>query len=75
MPDENGYEFIRKVRALDAENGGLTPAIALTAYASSKDRSEALGAGFQTHLAKPVDKETLIVAVSSLIEGQKLLSN
>jgi PAS domain S-box-containing protein len=75
MPDENGYEFIRKVRALDAENGGLTPAIALTAYASSKDRSEALEAGFQTHLAKPVDKETLIVAVSSLIEGQKLLSN
>jgi signal transduction histidine kinase/CheY-like chemotaxis protein len=75
MPDENGYEFIRKVRALDAENGGLTPAIALTAYAGSKDRAEALAAGFQTHLAKPVDKETLIVAVSSLIEGQKLLSN
>lgn len=74
MPDENGYDFIRKVRALGAENGGLTPAIALTAYASNKDRLEALEAGFQTHLAKPVDKETLIVAVSSLIEGQKLLS-
>ncbi len=74
MPDENGLELIRKVRNLGAENGGLTPAIALTAYASNKDRLEALEAGFQAHLAKPVDKETLIVAVSSLIEGQKLLS-
>jgi CheY-like chemotaxis protein len=74
MPEENGYQLIRKVRALGAEKGGLTPAIALTAYAGIKDRQQALEAGFQTHLTKPIDKETLIVAVSSLIEGQKLLS-
>jgi PAS domain S-box-containing protein len=74
MPEENGYELIRKVRSLSAEKGGLTPAIALTAYAGNNDRQQALEAGFQSHLTKPVDKETLIVAVSSLIEGQKLLS-
>lgn len=74
MPEENGYEFIRKVRNLGAEKEGLTPAIALTAYASNKDRLEALAAGFQTHLTKPIDNDTLIIAVSSLIEGRKLVS-
>ena len=52
MPDEDGYEFIRKLRALPAEKGGRTPAIALTGYASRKDRERALAAGYHQHLAE-----------------------
>ena len=47
MPDEDGYAFIRKVRALPAEQGGQVPAIALTAYARAEDRLQALRAGYQ----------------------------
>ena len=66
MTQENGYEFIQKVRRLDAESGGRIPAIALTAYAGSSDRRRALLAGFQTHLPKPVDPDDLLAAVLSL---------
>lgn len=66
MTQENGYEFIQKVRRLDAETGGRIPAIALTAYAASSDRRRALLAGFQTHLPKPVDPDDLLAAVLSL---------
>ena len=55
MPGEDGYALISKVRALSAEEGGQTPAIALTAFASSQDRQRALDAGFQVHLGKPVE--------------------
>jgi signal transduction histidine kinase len=50
MPDEDGYEFMRSVRSLPAEQGALVPAVALTAYASTQDRVKALGAGFQIHV-------------------------
>ena len=66
MSQENGYEFIQKVRKLDAESGGRIPAIALTAYAGNSDRRRALLAGFQTHLPKPVDPDDLLAAVLSL---------
>jgi CheY-like chemotaxis protein len=66
LAQENGYEFIQKVRRLDAESGGRIPAIALTAYAGSSDRRRALLAGFQTHLPKPVDPDDLLAAVLSL---------
>ncbi len=66
LSQENGYEFIQKVRRLDAESGGRIPAIALTAYAGSSDRRRALLAGFQTHLPKPVDPDDLLAAVLSL---------
>jgi hypothetical protein len=55
MPDEDGYALIHKVRGLDPERGGAVPAIALTANARAEDRFHALEAGFQMHLAKPID--------------------
>jgi len=66
MADEDGYELIRKVRALPAERGGLTPAIALTGYATRKDRERALSAGYQLHLAKPVEPPDLVAAIAGL---------
>ena len=55
MPGEDGYALLSRVRALAAEEGGLVPAVALTAYARADDRRRALAAGYQVHLAKPVD--------------------
>ena len=66
MPDEDGYSLIRRVRALPREQGGQTPAIALTAYARSEDRLKAILAGFQMHMAKPVETVELLALVASL---------
>ncbi len=66
MPGEDGYAFIRKLRARPPERGGLTPALAFTALASEDDRSRALNAGFQLHLAKPIDIDRLREAVRQL---------
>jgi PAS domain S-box-containing protein len=66
MPGENGYELIKKIRALEPERGGKVPAMALTAYAGPKDRRRALLAGFQTHLAKPVEPDELLAVVATL---------
>jgi len=67
MADGDGYELMRKVRALPAEKGGLTPAIALTGYATRRDRERALAAGYQLHLAKPVEPAELVTAIATLI--------
>ena len=66
MAGENGYELIRKVRSLEPEAGGHIPAIALTAYASVADRRRALLAGFQTHMAKPIEPDDLLAVILSL---------
>ena len=66
MRDEDGYDFIRKVRALPPDKGGRTPAAALTAYGRLEDRMRALSAGFQLHVAKPVDPAELVAVVASL---------
>jgi PAS domain S-box-containing protein len=66
MPDEDGYAFIRQVRSLKPEEGGRTPAAALTAFARSEDRTRALRAGYQSHLAKPVEATELTAVVASL---------
>ncbi|GMU65038.1 MAG: hypothetical protein AMXMBFR36_13120 [Acidobacteriota bacterium] len=66
MPGEDGYSLIRRIRALPADSGGTTPALALTAYAQPADRRAALDAGFQEHLAKPVDATGLIDAIGRL---------
>ena len=66
MPIEDGYNLIRKVRALPSERGGQTPALALTAYARTEDRIRALSEGYQMHLAKPVDRLELATIVGSL---------
>jgi PAS domain S-box-containing protein len=68
MPGEDGYQFIRAVRNLPENQGGRTPAIALTAFAHSTDRTRALLAGYQRHLAKPVESKELIAAISSLTQ-------
>ena len=70
MAEEDGYEFLRKVRAMPQEQGGLVPAIALTGYATRKDRERALAAGYQLHLAKPVEPADLVAAISNLV-GRK----
>lgn len=66
MPETDGYQFIRQVRALPAGQGGRTPAIALTAFARSEDRTRAMIAGYQVHVAKPIESQELIVTVASL---------
>jgi CheY-like chemotaxis protein len=66
MPGIDGYEFMRRVRELPAAAGGRTPAIALTALARPEDRIRATLAGYQTHIAKPVDAQELTATVSSL---------
>ncbi|HEY0082307.1 MAG TPA: ATP-binding protein [Pyrinomonadaceae bacterium] len=68
MPQEDGYELMRRVRALDASHGGCVPAAALTAYARDEDRSLTLAAGFQMHLVKPVNPAELIAAVERLAQ-------
>jgi PAS domain S-box-containing protein len=72
MPVADGYEFIQKVRLLESENGGQhIPAIALTAYASEGARASALKAGFQKHLAKPIEPSKLIETIAGLIKRKE----
>ena len=66
MPGVDGYELIRRVRALAPASGGATPAIAVTAFARAEDRTRSLLSGYQLHLAKPFAPSELIVAVASL---------
>ena len=66
MPDEDGYSFISKVRTLPRERGGDTPAAALTAYARDVDRRQALAAGYQMHIAKPIGAGQLVSMIARL---------
>nr|WP_255672567.1 PAS domain S-box protein [Corallococcus sp. AS-1-6] len=66
MPGTDGYGFIERVRALPAEEGGHTPAVAITAYARSEDRTRVLRAGFQSHVPKPVEPGELLAVIASL---------
>ena len=72
MPDEDGYSLIQSIRALPAQAGGQTPAIALTAYARAEDRARALEAGYQTHLAKPIAPAILVEALCELLESSPI---
>jgi CheY-like chemotaxis protein len=65
MPDMDGYMLMRQVRALPSEQGGQIPAIALSAYAGEMNQQQAIAAGFQRHLAKPVEPEELIRIITS----------
>jgi two-component system CheB/CheR fusion protein len=67
MPDEDGYSLLRRIRALSSDRGGDVPAIALTALASEDDRRRASDAGFQLHIAKPVDVDRLVAALLGLV--------
>ncbi|MCP6762375.1 MAG: PAS domain-containing protein [Fischerella sp. CENA71] len=66
MPEVDGYGLIEQIRAMPPEQGGNIPAIALTAYAGDSDRQRLLAAGFQTHIAKPVDIDQLLLAIADL---------
>ncbi|MBD2120970.1 ATP-binding protein [Trichocoleus sp. FACHB-262] len=70
MPHMDGYMLMQQLRALPLERGGQTPAIALTAYAGELNYQQALQAGFQQHLTKPVEPDKLIKAITTLI-GRK----
>ena len=63
MPGKDGYMMIKELRSLDI----LLPAIALTAFARSEDRTRALNSGFQGHVAKPVEPAELLATISSLV--------
>lgn len=66
MPEEDGYELMRRVRALSPASGGAVPAAALTAYTQAEDRRAAQEAGFQGYLSKPIDPAELTAAVARL---------
>jgi CheY-like chemotaxis protein len=66
MPDRDGYDLIREIRSREPEQGGKIPAVAVTAYARAEDRVRVLAAGFQMHIAKPIDPDELIAVVASL---------
>jgi signal transduction histidine kinase len=67
MPVEDGFSFIRRIRALPTAEGGRIPALALTAFSRESDRTKAISAGFTTHIGKPVDPDTLASAVGNLV--------
>jgi signal transduction histidine kinase/CheY-like chemotaxis protein len=66
MPERDGYQLMQAVRSLPADAGGKTPAVALTAFARSEDRMRALMAGYQVHIAKPLEAHELVVTIASL---------
>jgi signal transduction histidine kinase/ActR/RegA family two-component response regulator len=66
MPGEDGYALIRRIRSLPQASGGRIPAAALTAYATLEDRAQALRAGYDEHIPKPVDPIRLVGAVAML---------
>jgi signal transduction histidine kinase/DNA-binding response OmpR family regulator len=67
MPNEDGFSFIRRLRAMSDSSEPLAPAIALTAYASSEDSKRTLAAGFQIHVPKPLEPDQLVTAVAILV--------
>jgi CheY-like chemotaxis protein len=71
MPGEDGYSLIGKLRALEANNGRQTPAVALTAYVRIEDRARALSAGFNMFVPKPLQPKELITAIASLAETSR----
>ena len=66
MPEADGYELIRRIRARPRSAGGATPGACLTGYTTSEDRRRALLAGFTMHLSKPIDPAELVAVVASL---------
>src|SRR5437867_4725571 len=67
LPNEDGYSLIRKLRKLKSKRAKKIPAVALTAYATDEDRSEALAAGFQIHVAKPIEPESFVTSIAKVL--------
>jgi CheY-like chemotaxis protein len=74
MPEVDGYELIRRLRAKEAGRGKFLPAVALTAHVRAKDRARVLAAGFQMHVSKPVSAAELVLGIGTLAGnmGQKI---
>jgi len=72
MPGEDGYSLISKLRAIEAEKGKHTPAVALTAYVRIEDRTRALSAGFNMFVPKPIQPNELITVIASLTESDPM---
>jgi PAS domain S-box-containing protein len=68
MPEEDGYSLIRRLREWEEAHGAYTPAVALTAYGRVEDRVSALKAGFQIHVAKPVDPDELAIVILGFVK-------
>jgi CheY-like chemotaxis protein len=66
LPEVDGYELVRRIRDEERPRGTKTPAVALTAFARIEDRVKALAAGYQMHVAKPVEPGELLTIVASL---------
>jgi CheY-like chemotaxis protein len=66
MPEEDGFSFMRRIRALLAAEGGKIPSLALTAFARDEDRAKAIAAGYTMHIGKPVDPAVLTSSVAEL---------
>jgi len=66
MPGEDGLSLMRRVRALGADEGGTTPAVALTAYGRTQDRMRSLAAGYSMHVSKPVDPAELTTIIANV---------
>ena len=71
MPGMDGYELIRRVRDGSVGADARLPAVAVTGYASAGDREQALAAGYQAHLAKPVDTRILVEVIAALVKGPR----
>ncbi len=69
MPGEDGYALMAAVRALPVDEGGETPAIAVTAFARAQDRTRAIRAGFQSHVPKPIEPAELFAVIASLVRA------
>ena len=75
MPGEDGYSLIRRVRQRSEADGGKVLAVALTAFARSDDRARALEAGFQAHVAKPVEPSKLATIIADLLGRDAVVSS
>ena len=71
MPNEDGYSLMRRVRSLDSNHARQVPAVALTAYATDEDRVQALSAGFQMHVTKPIEPESFVTSLASVLGRQR----
>lgn len=74
MPNEDGYSLIRKLRKMKSKRARQTPAVALTAYVTNEDREHALAAGFQLHIAKPIEPAALVLSIAAAT-GRKVRSD
>ncbi len=68
MEEMDGYTLMQQIRSRPPAQGGMVPAIALTAYAAEIDQEKALQAGFQTHLTKPLEPERFVSEIVALLK-------